>query len=713
MSDKEKEQEQTAEDSQAPQAEEQKEPKQSSELKQESAETAAPQESAEQEAQPEAPKKEESTQQAATAESSEKDDQTETASEEATKEAVADLSDEELESEDKHEDAVESDEDEDHAHPDELELPDYAEYSPEELVKTAQKLLAEHPAQKLKDHFEAIRKYLMKQLNEERDEKREQFIAGGGNELDFELIQPLREEFRKIFSQYRQQRKRYYDELRSKLEHNLKVKEALLEQLKEIVNKEESIGATFKEFNAIIQEWRNTGPVPRSASRDLWRNYHHHVENFYEYIKINKELRDLDYKKNREAKETLLEKAEALSLEKDVPAAFKALQELHKQWKHIGPVEPENREPMWEKFSAFTKTIHDKREAHFSALREKRGELIEEKKKLIEQIKAVPTDLNKHHLWQKAIKEVRTLGDAFKKIGRLNHPDNDLVWEQYREATRTFNRAKNDFYKNLKKDHQENLQKKRALVEKAEAMKDSDDWRWATNEFKRIQAEWKKIGHVPKKESDKIWKQFRAACNHYFERLTAKNKEKDQALMGNFEAKEKVLKELQALKTDPKDRKGSVEAIKKMIGAWRSIGAVPRAKQKIDKQFNAALDEKFAAVDLDRKESERIRFENRMEHLADQGGDQDLKRERRNISQQIAEARKEMAQLENNMSFFSSSDPNSPIVKEAHKKIEKQEAAIKALEQKKRLLNIKIHELSQDSAAEDSNEEDTAENKSE
>ncbi|MDZ7845978.1 MAG: DUF349 domain-containing protein [Owenweeksia sp.] len=239
-----------------------------------------------------------------------------------------DLTDEDLEQEDDTEE-VHSDED----HHDEhaahhLELPDYGDYSPEALLKEAVKLLKNEPVQKIKDHFDALRKNLMKQLNEERQHKKEEFIESGGDAIDFEYIQPMREEFRKVYAQYRDLRQKHYQELREKLNANLHIKQNLIEQLKEIVNKEESIGDTFKEFNQLQQQWRNTGPVPRSESGDLYRTYHHHVENFYEYIKINKELRDLDFKKNREAKEELIIQASNLLEKEDVPTAFRALQKL-------------------------------------------------------------------------------------------------------------------------------------------------------------------------------------------------------------------------------------------------------------------------------------------------------------------------------------------------------------------------------------------------
>lgn len=602
------------------------------------------------------------------------------------------ISDEELEQEDDTEE-VESDEhDEEHIVEEELPLPDYSEYAPEKLVDEADKLLKNEPIQRIKEHFESIRKSLLKQLNDERQAKLDDFIEGGGVAMDFEYLQPLREKFRSHFSEYRKRRKKYYDNLRESLESNLKVKEGLIEKIKEIVTKDESIGETFKEFNALQEEWRNTGPVPRTNSNDLWRTYHHHVENFYEYIKINKELRDLDFKKNKDAKLDLIKQAEVLSEETDIRKAFKELQNLHKKWKVIGPIERENREEVWQQFSAATKKLHEKREEYYQKLNEERDELIEKKRALLEQIKTFPTEkIKNHHQWQEAMKGVEALREEFRRIGRINHPENDIIWEEFRNELRQFNHHKNEFYKGLKKQHQDNLAKKRALLEEAEKLKESDDWQYATNEMKRIQAQWKKVGHVPRSESDKIWKQFRAACNHYFDRLTKKNKEKDAQLEVNFVAKEELLKKLEGLK--PSDnQKDSVKAIKSLINQWKDIGNVPRDKGKIENNFNKLLDAKFKAIDLDRKESQRIRFENKMESLAGQGN-QELKRERSHLYSKMDEAKKDLNQLETNMNFFSSSSSNNPLLKEAQKSIDAQKRTITDIEQKIKMLNIKIREM--------------------
>ncbi len=600
------------------------------------------------------------------------------------------LSDEELEADDETED-VHSDEDEE-ADEHEPATPDYAELSPAALVKEAEQLIQDEPVEKLRDRVEAIRKNLLRQLNEERKEKLAEFVEGGGAEMDFRYEQPLREKFRQLFGVYRHQRKKHFDEKRKVLDDNLLKKQGLIESIKEILTKEESIGKTFKEFNAIQEEWRATGPVPRTESGDLWRTYHHHVDNFYEFIKINKELRDLDYRKNREQKEELIGKAEALDERDYGRAVFEALNKLHKEWKRIGPVEREFREPLWERFQLATKKLHKKRDAHFEKLREQGDEQIERKKALLKDMEAFVNERHdSHSQWQKAMQKLNDFQDNFRKIGRAHHPENDALWEQFREFNKTFRTAKNNFYKNRKQEFQENIDRKNELLAQAEELKDSEDWDYAANELKYLQAEWKRTGFVPRSQEEKIWKKFRSACNYFFDRLSNKNKEKDKVFENNLDVKKGVLEELKNFSIEKDQQKETIKGLKKIIGQWKSIGPVPRGKNKIESEFNKVLDAKFNAIDLDRAESQRIRYENKMESLS-QGGSSDLKRERQTMRKTLEEAENELRQSETNLSFFSG-NPKSPLLKDAQQKIDRQKENIEGLQQKIKMLNVKIREM--------------------
>lgn len=613
---------------------------------------------------------------------------------EAANSEAEEMSDEELEKEDD-DDEIESDEEEhEHKVEEELVLPDYDDFSPEKLIEDAERLLKNEAIHKIKAHFDAIRKNLLDHLNDERKEKLTEFVEAGGVEMDFEFIQPLRQKFKSIYGDYRKKRQAYYQDLEDKLQNNLKVKLEIIDKIKEIVQKDESIGDTFKEFNNLQQEWRNTGPVPRNESNDLWKTYHHHVENFYEFIKINKELRDLDFKKNQQAKEELISKVEELAEEKDIKKAFSLLQDYHKKWKRIGPVEREDREPMWERFSNATKKLHEKREEYYEGMRAQNEKLLEEKKSLVAKIEDFPfQNIKSHGKWQEAIKAVETIRQEFRKIGRINHPENDKIWDEFRAVLRDFNSHKNNFYKELKKDQQNNLLKKRALLEKALSLKDSTDWKNTSNDLKRIQADWKKIGHVPRSESDKIWKQFREACNHFFSQLTNHNKSQDKALEGNYDSKSELLEKLKNFKPEGNQKK-DISALSAIINEWKGLGRVPRDKSKIESEFNKVLDAQFKAIDLDKKEAQRIRFENKISSLkGDNGDDRQLLREKDFLRKKLDEAKKELNTLENNMAFFSSSSANSPFMKEAQKNIKNQQMVIDDLLEKIKMLSISIREM--------------------
>lgn len=623
------------------------------------------------------------------------------------------MSDEDLEKEDD-DDEIESDEEEhEHKVVEELVLPDYDDFTPEKLIEDAERLLNNEAIHKIKGHFDLIRKNLLDHVNDERKEKLAEFLEGGGVEMDFEFIQPLRQKFKSVYGDYRKKRQAYYQELEDKLQNNLKVKLEIIDKIKEIVQKDESIGDTFKEFNNLQQEWKNTGPVPRNESNDLWKTYHHHVENFYEFIKINKELRDLDFKKNQQAKEELIGQVESLVDEKDLKVAFSALQDLHKKWKRVGPVEREDREPMWERFSAATKKLHEKREAYYESMKAQNEELIEAKNVLVRKIADFPfQNIKSHGKWQEAIKAVETIRQEFRKIGRINHSDNDKIWDEFREVLRDFNGHKNNFYKELKKDQQNNLSKKKALLDKAIALKESTDWKNTTNELKRIQADWKKIGHVPRSESDKIWKQFREACNHFFNSLTDHNKNQDKALEVNFESKSVLLEKLKGF-TPEGNQKKDVTALTGMINEWKGLGRVPRDKASVESDFNKALDQQFQAIDLDKKEAQRIRFENKISSLkGDQGDDRQLVKEKDFLRKKLDEAKKDLNTLETNMAFFSSSSANSPFMKEAHKNIKNQQLVIDDIQEKVKMLTLSIREMNKPKELESSDassEENTPE----
>ena len=579
---------------------------------------------------------------------------------------------------------VESDEHEetDEYAADHKELPDYEHMAVKDLVKEAERLLNEHEAHQIKEEMEGVHAAAIKALDEVRNEKLHAFVEDGGSEIDFQYDQPERKAIQQLYRDYKQKRREYYKKLEEQLLLNLDVKKSIIEELKILPNSEGSVPEKYNRFRELQDRWHNTGPVPRTESSELWNNYHHHVDNFYDFLRISNQLRELDFKKNLEAKTTLCEEAEALSTQDANHETFKALQELHAKWKRIGPVDREHSEPIWERFSNATKAIHDKRHEFYKDLRENREKLIEQKEAIVEKMKALNLDtLKTHGAWQGAIRSMEELREEFRKIGRINLPGNDVVWEAFREANRNFNRAKNNFYKELKAAHHKNLERKNALLARAQELKDSTDWRTAANELKRIQAEWKRIGYVPKSESDRIWKEFRAACNHFFDRLTDRNKEKDQEFEGNYTAKEALLEKVKSWKpTDAKDK--GVSELKELIAAWKEIGRVPRDKREIENTFNKQLDDHFKKLKLNKREASLIRFENKIHSIIEGDNNREIGRFKDELRRKIEEARKELSQLENNMMFFAHADENNPIVKEAKRNVERARENVELLKQK-------------------------------
>lgn len=581
---------------------------------------------------------------------------------------------------------VETDE---HEHDDEYahehkELPDYAHMPIDKLLDEAKRTL-EGPVNEIKEEVEAIYKVAMDHFDHIRKEKLHAFVEGGGVEMDFTLEQPQKREFQSFYKDYKAKRYQYYKNLEEQLAVNLDVKKSIVEAIKELPESPGIVKDKYATFRELQDRWKSTGPVPRAESRELWNNYHFHVDNFYDFLKISDELRELDFKKNLEKKTALCEEAEALA-EKDVtPETFKQLQELHAKWKQIGPVDREQREPIWERFSAATRKIHENRHEFFKDLRASREELLERKKEILKKFEDMSLDdLNTHSAWQGAIKAVNKLRDEFKAIGRINLPGNDEVWELYREVNQRFNRTKNAFYKTLKHEHHENLKRKRDLLAKAEELKNSTDWKITANKLKKIQSDWKRIGYVPKSESDKIWKEFRKACNHFFNRLTEHNKELDKAFEANLETKKVILEKLKVWKA-PAGKK-AVEELKAMIVEWKNAGRIPRAAREIEAEFNGLLDKYFGELKINKKEASMIRFENKMHGLVSSENDRQLDREEDLIRRKLDEAKKELVQLENNIQFFAHVDENNPIVKEANRNIDRQKEQIELLKNKLKML---------------------------
>ena len=554
----------------------------------------------------------------------------------------------------------------------EKESVDYSTLSKTELITALNSLVANNNIQDIKGAAEEIKTEFNNQFLEELAEKKEAFLAEGGNIIDFHYTSNDKKAFNEAFNDYRSKRNAHFKKLKQDLESNLAVRNSLIEEIKALLNSEESVNSNYKKIKDIQDRWKEAGAIPRDKYNTVWNNYHHYMETYYDALHLDREFRDLDFKHNLEEKQKLIKRTEDLAEESDINKAFRELQLIHKRWKEeIGPVAREIREEIWETFSAATKIIHDKKMEAEAALEETFHENFSIKKELIGLIDKVKEEAKpSHNGWQNAMKQVQEIRDVFFSAGRVPRDKNKEIWASFKDATRSFNKAKNDFYKHQKNAQYENLEKKRALIQIAEDNKDTEDFDTATPLYKKIQHQWREIGHVPRKDSDAIWKQFKTACNYYFDRVHALKDEENKEELVNLEKKEAVLTSMEEIALTG-NRKEDLETIKSKISEWKAIGRVPFKKKNIDQKFNKALDALFNKLDLDKKEAELIKYENKLNAMASQQDDRQLQNEQFFIGKKIDETKSEILQLENNLEFFKHVEKENPLVKDVYKNIEK------------------------------------------
>ena len=549
---------------------------------------------------------------------------------------------------------------------------EYDSMSLEALAIELEKLLKNEKVQAIKKHVDNITQEFKTQFQALVDEKKEEFLHDGGNEIDFYYSSPVQKRFKEAYREYRKKLNDHYKGLEKNLKQNLADKLEIIEELKGLVNLEENINTTYKHFKELQDRWRNTGPIPRDKYNNAWNSYHHHVEMFYDFLHLNRDLRDLDFKHNLEKKLLIIERAEELAKDDNIMRAFRELQELHKMWKEeLGPVGREHREEIWGRFKTATKIINDKRQVYYQEIDKTYEKNLENKLEIIANIDAINTqETNSHSGWQNKIKAIEELRNQFFSAGKVPIKVNEATWAKFKNAVRVFNRQKNAFYKGLKKDQYTNLQKKLELIQIAEDNKDSDDFEVTTALMKKIQSDWKKIGHVPRKDSDKIWKQFKTACNYYFDRIHAERNAANKESLEIFNNKVKLLDTLKDLKPN-KDKDKGIAEIKDYITQWKDLGRVPNDKRYIEGKFQKTVDGLLSNLKMDKNEVEMIKFENKLDSInnPDSDDNRNLDNERSFIRKKIDEVKGQINQLENNLQFFTNVEDDNPLVKEVHNNI--------------------------------------------
>ena len=548
---------------------------------------------------------------------------------------------------------------------DKVEIIAYDKLSLEELTEALDKLLQTQKVHHIKSSVEAIKNAFNSKFGALLAEKKSAFLAEGGDTIDFQYSSPVKSKYNKLLSDYKKQKDLHYSNLEKQLKDNLEKRNQVIDELKSLIENADT-KTMYKNFRDLQNTWRSIGPVSKTKYNDTWKIYHHHVERFYDLLHLSNDLRDLDFKNNLEEKLKLIERAEYLAEMKDVNAAFKELQVLHKTWKEdIGPVAREMRDEVWNKFSAATKIIHDKRHDNFKIMKSQYVIIIEAKMLVIDEILNYDTSENKtHNDWQKSIKDIDALRKKYFDAGKLPYSKSESIWKKFKDATKQFNQQKNKFYKQEKSSQQKNLQAKLDLIKIAESIKDSEDWETSTNTFKKIQSDWKKIGHVPRKFSDDIWNKFKTACNHYFDRYhNQKNALSD-------EQKEIVAKKNEFVESLKVDDYSTKDAVTDLMNAWNELGNTPKGSRAVDIKFNKFVDHLLSKLSLDKSEIVLLKFKNIINGYLANNDNRKLDSELIFVRKKIDESVREIQQLENNLSFFSNASDENPMVKKVHKNIE-------------------------------------------
>lgn len=552
------------------------------------------------------------------------------------------------------------------------DMPDYEVFSLEELLASLALLMDESEPHKIGKNVNKIKSVFNSKFGAILKEEKQKFLDQGGESIDFNYSNPTKTAFNEKLAEYKKKRSDFFKNQEQFLNENLETKTQLIENLKHLIENAE--GATmYKKFKEIQDRWNKTGPIPRTKYSDVWRTYHHHVERFYDLLHLNNDLRELDFKHNLEEKLKLVERAEALAKLDDPNKAFKELQEIHKMWKEdIGPVAREHRETIWNRFSTATKTIHDKRHEYYKGLKSQFEENVAKKMAVISEIENMDfSNYSSRSDWQKGINEMEALRTKFFEVGQVPRAKSDAIWAKFKDATRRFNSEKNKYFKNVKKEHLANLNKKKELIERANELKDSEDWDTATDIMKRIQSDWKKIGHVPRKYSDNLWKEFKDACNHYFDRLHAKQDAGNQEMIEVFNKKKSYLNSLK--EQVDQGAKVGLKDIASMMEEWKALGPVPRNMRHIEGKFNKFIDSISVSNNIEREEVEMMKFKNTVDAMLAQKNFRKLDSEQLFIRKKLDETVREIQQLENNVGFISNVSEDNPLLSNVKNQIKEYE----------------------------------------
>jgi hypothetical protein len=565
----------------------------------------------------------------------------------------------------------------------------YVALSQAELVEKLKEVMNKSVTEIEKEEVDAIRQLFYKKNKAEIENQKKVFVENGGEESAFEPEIDHNEVILKdLLQKYREEKASHYDAIEKEREDNLSKKVAILDQLKTIAESGD-LGESLSVFRKLQQEWKTIGQVPQAKVNELWKTYNLYMERFYDLIKINNEMRDYDFKKNLEQKTVLCDTAEKLTEEKDVVAASRLLQKLHEEWREIGPVSRELREELWNRFKNASTVINKKHQEFFASLKAQEEVNLTAKTALCEQVEAIDlTTLKTYKDWEAKTIEIVGLQQQWKTIGFAPRKENIKIYERFRSACDLFFRSKSEFMKATKAELDTNYEKKKALCEKAESLKDSTDWKATTQIMVDIQKEWKTVGPVQKKYSDMLWKRFVSACDYFFEQKETVFSSKKSEEHTNLALKKDLIDSI-ANFIKGEDIQESLNELKALIGKWSTIGHVPfKEKDKIFKAFKDAVNKQMDALNVDAINRKLISFKDNIEKIADGEHPNQLYREREKLLRIYDSLKAEISTYENNMGFISTKSKKSDlIVQELEHKIERLKEERNLIEKKIKLID--------------------------
>ncbi|MDR1865243.1 MAG: DUF349 domain-containing protein [Bacteroidales bacterium] len=567
---------------------------------------------------------------------------------------------------------------------------DYSSCDRSAMVEQLRQLVNTGDVDAVKDEIDAIKFHFYKKLKAEKDLERQQYIDGGGVEEDYVYEEDAQELILKAqLNRYREMRNVQREQMETEKQRHLEEKLKIIEELKELTGRSESIGENFQAFRELQNRWRATGPVPQAEVKNLWDTYHHYVEVFYDFIKINKELRDLDFKRNLEAKTVLCEKAEALLAEPSVVNAFHTLQNYHEQWHEIGPVPKDVRVEIWERFKAVSMQINKKHQDFFENLKETQKQNMLIKEAICEKVKEIlQKNLTTMSQWEKSAKEIVDLQKQWNSIGFTQRKENNRIYKRFHTMCDDFFKRKREFFSHEKAEQESNLQLKEALCLQVEALKDSTEWKTATEEIIRLQKQWKETGSVPAKHRETIWKRFRAACDYFFEQKSKHYLSVDSEYEKNMQIKQDIIRRIsQFVQTDNAEK--DFEQLKDFQREWNETGFVPfKYKKKIQEEYRQALNQQFDALKLDKKDRNLLMYKDKLEQIATAPQSRGkIGSERERLVRKYQQLQNDLVVWENNIGFFSKSKNSASMIAGIERMIEQARTDIRELEEKIRMID--------------------------